>query len=128
MDDPDLDLAPLVRMLAMPSDANASGDIFGGWVMAQMDIAGGMAACAHAQGRTTTVAVKELRFIKPVKVGEVFSVQAWVERSGNTSVTVVVEARSAPRADPVRSASPVAIGTFIYVALDEAGNKRRFDL
>ena len=80
------------RTLAMPADANPSGDIFGGWVLSQMDIAGGIAAGQHAQGRVATVAIDAMTFIRPVNIGDILCVYADIERVGRTSITVHLEA------------------------------------
>lgn len=111
-----------IRTLAMPADTNPSGDIFGGWVMSQMDIAGAIAAIERAQGRVVTVAVEAMTFIAPVKVGDILCVYTAVERVGTTSVTVAVEAwaRRNRLADRVK----VTDGRFVYVALTEHGKKR----
>ena len=112
-----------VRTLAMPADTNPAGDIFGGWVMSQMDIAGAIAAVERAEGRVVTVAVDSMTFIAPVKVGDVLCVYTSIERVGNTSITVAIEAwaRRNRLADRVK----VTDGRFVYVALDEQGGKRR---
>lgn len=111
-----------IRTLAMPADTNAAGDIFGGWVMSQMDIAGAIAAVEYVGGRVVTVAIEAMTFIAPVKVGDVFCVYTWVERVGNTSVTIGMEAYI--RSDRGPDRTKVTEGKFIYVALDENGNKR----
>src|SRR3954470_5768764 len=80
------------RTLTMPADANPSGDIFGGWVLSQMDIAGGIHAGQHAKRRVATVAIEAMHFIKPVHVGDVLCVYAAVERVGRTSVAIRLEA------------------------------------
>src|SRR3712207_9378640 len=79
---------PTTRTLAMPADANPSGDIFGGWVLSQMDIAAGLCAGPRAQGRVATVAVKAMHFIRPVHVGDVLCVYTSIKREGRTSVVV----------------------------------------
>jgi acyl-CoA thioesterase YciA len=114
-----------IRTLAMPADTNPSGDIFGGWVMSQMDIAGAIAAVERVKGRVVTVAVEAMTFIAPVKVGDVLCVYCAVDRVGTTSITVAVEAwvRRNRIADRVK----VTAGRFVYVALDEAGGKRVID-
>ena len=111
-----------VRTLAMPADTNPAGDIFGGWVMSQMDIAGAIAAVEVARGRVVTVAVEAMTFIAPVKVGDVLCVYTTIERVGNTSITIAMEAwaRRNRLADRVK----VTEGRFVYVALDEHGQKR----
>ena len=113
---------PAMRTLAMPADANASGDIFGGWLLAQMDIAGGIAAHDLARGRIATVAVEAMEFHLPVYVGDLVSCYAEVTRVGRTSITVLVEteARRRHTGDTVK----VTEGTFFYVALDENGRPR----
>ncbi|WP_375451530.1 acyl-CoA thioesterase [uncultured Devosia sp.] len=111
-----------IRTLAMPADTNPAGDIFGGWVMSQMDIAGSIAAHERARGRTVTVAVEAMTFIAPVKVGDVLCVYTTIERVGTTSITVAMEAwaRRNRLADRVK----VTEARFVYVALDEHGAKR----
>src|SRR5580765_6676629 len=81
-----------LRTLAMPSDANAAGDIFGGWVMAQMDLACGMRAAERARGRVVTAAVKEMSFAKPMKIGDTLCIYTHIIRVGRTSMTLEVEA------------------------------------
>ena len=113
---------PAVRTLAMPADANASGDIFGGWLLSQMDIAGGIAAHDLSRGRVATVAVEAMEFHLPVYVGDLVSCYAEVTRVGRTSITVRVETEARRRhgGDTVK----VTEGTFVYVALDETGRPR----
>ena len=81
-----------LRTLAMPGDANAAGDIFGGWVMAQMDLACGIKAAERAKGRVVTAAVKEMSFAKPMKVGDTLSIYITIARVGHTSMVLQVEA------------------------------------
>ncbi|MHA6690030.1 acyl-CoA thioesterase [Devosia sp. A449] len=109
----------------MPADTNPSGDIFGGWVMSQMDIAGGIAAHERAQSRTVTVAVEAMTFISPIKVGDVLCVYTTIERVGTTSITVAIEAWA--RRNHVDDRVKVTDGRFIYVALGEDGKKRRIE-
>ena len=111
-----------IRTLAMPADTNPAGDIFGGWVMSQMDIAGAIAAVEVARGRVATVAVEAMTFIAPVKVGDILCVYTTVERIGNTSITVSIEAWA--RRNRLYDRVKVTDGRFIYVALDEQGQKR----
>ena len=113
---------PAVRTLAMPADANASGDIFGGWLLSQMDIAGGIAAHDSARGRVATVAVEAMEFHLPVYVGDLVSCYAEVTRVGRTSITVHVETE-AKRRDTGETIK-VTEGIFVYVALDENGRPR----
>ena len=116
------DAEPALRTLAMPADANPNGDIFGGWVLAQMDLAGGVAAAGRAGGRTVTVAVEAMRFHEPIAVGDLVTCYAWVAKSGRTSITVAIETWARRRRGPVEV--KVTEGTFIYVAIDEAGRPR----
>ena len=111
-----------IRTLAMPADTNPSGDIFGGWVMSQMDIAGAVAAVERAKGRVATVAVEAMTFISPVKVGDILCVYTSVERTGTTSITVAIEAWV--RRNRLDDRVKVTDGRFVYVALGEDGAKR----
>ena len=110
------------RTLAMPADANPSGDIFGGWVLSQMDIAGGIAASQRAQGRVATVAVNAMSFLRPVYVGDILCVYAEIERAGRTSMAVRLEAW-ALRGRMSRRVK-VTEGLFTFVSVDEKGNPR----
>ena len=114
---------PVLRVMPMPADVNPAGDIFGGWVMAQVDIAGGVAAMRRARGRVATVAVNSFQFKQPVSVGDVLSFYADIVRIGRTSITVdvTVFAERNPAA-PVYVRVTEAMLT--YVALDGEGNKR----
>ncbi len=115
-----------IRTLAMPADTNPAGDIFGGWVMSQMDIAGAICAVERAKGRVVTVAVEAMTFIAPVKVGDILCVYTTLERVGTTSITVAVEAWARRREQPdVRV--KVTDGRFVYVALGADGRKRRVE-
>lgn len=117
------DRPPTLRVVPMPADVNPNGDIFGGWVMAQVDIAGGVVAMRRARGRVATVAVNSFLFKQPVSVGDVLSFYCDVVRVGNTSITVnvMVIAERNP-AHPV--SVKVTEATLTYVAIDDAGNKR----
>ena len=112
-----------IMTVAMPADANPAGDIFGGWLLSQMDIAGGVAASGWAKGRTATVGVKEMEFHKPVKVGDRLTCYAEIIRIGRTSITVGIEAWTT---NHYRQAAPAKVteGVFTYVALDEDGKPR----
>ena len=112
-----------IRTLAMPADTNPSGDIFGGWVMAQMDVAGGIAAAQRAGGRVATVAVDGFIFHKPVNVGDVLCCYAEVVRVGTTSIAIRIEAWALRQRARNRRVK-VTEGIFTFVALDEAGKKR----
>ncbi len=113
---------PVIRTLAMPADTNPAGDIFGGWVLSQMDIAGGIKAGQRAKGRVATVAVTAMTFHLPVFVGDVLCVHAEIERVGRTSIAVSLEAWAlrGRRGERVR----VTEGRFVFVALGEDGKPR----
>ena len=114
---------PALRVLPMPADANQNGDIFGGWIMAQVDIAGGVVAGRLARGRVATVAVKEFVFKEPVQIGDLLSFFVDVERIGNTSITVNVEVYAERRpSDP--KVVKVTEAKLTYVAIDGAGRPR----
>jgi len=105
-----------IRTVAMPADANPSGDIFGGWLLSQMDVAGGINAHRLAQGRAATVAVDAMKFHQPVFVGDVLCCYAEVVRVGRTSIAVKVEAWAERRNSTVRV--KVTEGVYTYVAID----------
>ncbi len=108
-----------LRTLAMPGDANAAGDIFGGWVMAQMDLACGIAAAERAKGRVVTAAVKEMEFVMPVKVGDTLCVYSSIERVGRTSMTLRIEVWA--QRYLTDHMEKVTDALFIMVALDGNG-------
>ena len=112
-----------IRTLAMPADTNPAGDIFGGWVMSQMDIAGAIAAVERSGGRVVTVAVEAMTFIAPVKVGDILCVYTTLERIGTTSITIAIDAWA--RRNRIDDRVKVTAGHFVYVALGEVGQKRR---
>ncbi|MBW8190213.1 acyl-CoA thioester hydrolase YciA [Neiella marina] len=116
----------LLRTLAMPADTNANGDIFGGWIMSQMDIAGGIMAKEVAKGRTATIAVNSMKFIQPVKVGDVVCCYGHLERVGKTSITLGLEVWVKPvlREQQAQEHFLVTEACFTYVAIDSNGNKR----
>jgi len=107
----------------MPADTNSSGDIFGGWIMSQVDIAGSIAAIRKAKGRVVTVAVNEFQFHQPVYVGDLISCYADVIRVGRTSITVFVEV-FAERCRQKEQCIKVTEATLTYVALDENGKPK----
>lgn len=109
-----------LRTLAMPADANAAGDIFGGWVMAQMDLACGIRAAERANGRVVTAAVKEMSFIAPVKIGDTLCIYTSVTRVGRTSMTLRVEAW-AQRYLKAGNRDLVTHADFVMVALNSEG-------
>jgi acyl-CoA thioesterase YciA len=112
-----------LRMMPMPPDLNPSGDVFGGWIMAQADIAAAVAAFRRARGRVATVAVNSFLFRQPVSVGDVVSFYAEIVKVGRTSITVSVEVY-AERNPAEPFTVKVTEATFTYVALDAEGNKR----
>ena len=112
-----------LRVVAMPKDANPSGDIFGGWIMSHVDVAGGIAAMRAARGRVVTVAVNSFTFKQPVAIGDLLSLYAKVIRIGSTSVTVDVEVVSQRWAEFGRTLK-VTEAVLTYVAVDAQGNKR----
>jgi len=112
-----------IRTLAMPADANPNGDIFGGWVLSQMDIAGGVTAAFRAKGRVVTIGVTSMEFHKPILVGDVVCCYCEVTRVGRTSITVHVEVwvrRGRGATDRIK----VTEGIFTYVAINDRGRKR----
>jgi acyl-CoA thioesterase YciA len=111
-----------LRISAMPADTNANGDIFGGWVMARMDQAGGIAAVELAQGRVVTVKVDAMHFIRPMKVGDVLCVYTDLAKVGNTSLTLRIEAWA--QRFQTRNMEKVTEATFIFVAIDDDGKPR----
>ncbi len=111
-----------VRVVPMPADTNSMGDIFGGWIMSQVDIAGGIAAARRAQGRVVTVAVNALEFKKPVFVGDVVSCYAAVTRVGRTSITIKTDVYAERHA--ATEYVKVTEATFTYVAIGDDGRPR----
>ena len=109
---------PTLRVVPMPRDANQTGDIFGGWIMAQVDIAGSIPAARQARGRVATVAVNSFLFKQPVFVGDLISLYAEVVRVGRTSITVNVEVYAQRRPER-ESVVKVTEATLTYVAVDE---------
>jgi acyl-CoA thioesterase YciA len=117
------DKQPALRVMPMPADANQNGDIFGGWIMAQVDIAGGTVAGRLARGRVATIAVNSFVFKHPVQIGDVLSFYADVIRIGNTSITVDVQVFAERRpSDP--KVVKVTEATLTYVAIDAGGRPR----
>ena len=108
---------PMIRAIAMPADSNPSGDIFGGWLMSQMDLAAANAACRRSRGRCVTVAVDGMVFHEPVFIGDEVSLYCTVIRVGRTSMTIRVEAWRRSRTSDARTKVTEAL--FTYVAVDE---------
>ena len=113
----------VLKVMPMPSDANATGDIFGGWVMAQVDLAGAVLPAGYAQGRMATVAVNQFIFKQPVRVGDILSLVAKMERIGRTSMTVAVSVFAERIGKPGRYIK-VTEAQLTYVAIDEQGRPR----
>ncbi|MCI0506378.1 MAG: acyl-CoA thioesterase [Gammaproteobacteria bacterium] len=112
------DEQPTMRLPARPTDTNASGDIFGGWIMSQVDLAGAIVASRRAKGRVVTVAVNSFQFHKPVYVGDLISCYASVQKTGNTSITIFVEVY-AERFPERTECIKVTEATLTYVAVDD---------
>ncbi len=110
----------VIRTIAMPADTNPNGDIFGGWIMSQMDLGSGILASKTAKTRVVTVAMEGLSFLEPVRVGDTVACYAWVEKIGRTSMTIPVEVW----VQRFRSGEQVRVtqGVFTYVAVDSDGN------
>jgi len=116
-----------IRTIAMPADTNPNGDIFGGWVLSQMDIAGGLTAARRAQGRVATVGIDAMTFVRPVGVGDVMCCYGHVEKVGTTSITVAIEAWKVLWFERREVRTLVTEGRFTYVAIDDNGRKRPVD-
>lgn len=116
------DEVPSIRTIAMPADTNPNGDIFGGWLMSQMDLAAGNVATRRARGRAATVAVEAITFLGPVAVGDEVSLFAKLTKIGRTSMRIEVEAWRRERAS--EETFKVTEATFTFVAIDEAGRPR----
>jgi acyl-CoA thioesterase YciA len=116
---------PMIRAIAMPADANPSGDIFGGWLMSQMDLAAANAASRRSRGRCVTVAVDGMVFHEPVFIGDEVSLYCTVVRVGRTSMTIRVEAWRRSRTSD--TSSKVTEALFTYVAVDENRKPRPVD-
>lgn len=111
-----------LQTIAMPADTNANGDIFGGWVMSQMDQAGGIAGVERAEGRVVTIAVDGMTFFRPVKVGDVLCVYTSIESVGRTSMKIHIEAWA--RRFRTNHREKVTAATFTFVAIDDEGRPR----
>lgn len=112
---------PEIRVLPMPSDTNAAGDIFGGWLMSQVDLAGSIAAHRRVGNRVVTIAVNEFLFIKPVLVGDLVSIYADVVHIGNSSIRIALEVM-AERGRGKENAQKVAEAVLTYVSIDKNKN------
>jgi acyl-CoA thioesterase YciA len=116
---------PALRAIAMPADTNPNGDVFGGWLLSQMDLAGGSIASQRSRGRVATIAIEAMTFHKPVHVGDEVSCYCEIQRVGRTSMTVKVETWTRPRAGGAQV--KVTAGVFTYVAIDEDRRPRPVD-
>ncbi len=114
---PDYDRCPSLRTIAMPADTNANGDIFGGWVLSQMDLAGSIIASQTSKTRVATVGIEAMSFHKPIFVGDEVSCYCKIDRIGRTSMTVHIESWARSRLG--EAAQMVTEGKFTYVAIDE---------
>ena len=116
---------PAIRTVAMPADTNPAGDIFGGWLMWQMDLAAGLAATRRARGRCATVAVEAITFLSPVQVGDEVSLYADIVSVGRTSMRLEVQAWRRPRDG--EDSVPVTEAVFTFVAIDDQRRPRPID-
>ena len=116
----------VLKVIPMPADCNANGDIFGGWVMAQVDLAGSVVPARYVAGRMATVAVNQFIFKQPVRVGDILSFFAEVTRIGNTSITVQVEVY-AERYHSQKNYVKVTEASLTYVAIDDMGRPRKIE-
>ena len=112
----------VIRTIAMPADTNPSGDIFGGWLMSQMDLAAGNLAGRISRGRNSTVAVEAMQFLRPVKVGDEVTLYAILKKVGRTSIRIHVDAWARSRF--TENSAKVTDADFVFVALDEVGAPR----
>lgn len=113
---------PAIRTIAMPADANANGDIFGGWLMGQMDLAAGLVASRRAAGRVVTAAVEGMSFLHPVSIGDEVSIYAGIVAVGRTSMRVEVAAFRRERGEAAQT--KVTAAHFVFVAVDPHGKPR----
>ena len=116
---------PAIRVVAMPADANAYGDIFGGWLLSLMDNGAGLTAARRAKGRAVTVAIDAMQFHAPVKVGDEVSVYTHIDTVGRTSLTIAVEAWRRHRSE--EQSVKVTEAKFTFVAIDDHGRPRAVD-
>ncbi|MBH0113176.1 acyl-CoA thioesterase [Novosphingobium sp. YJ-S2-02] len=116
---------PVIRVTAMPADTNAYGDIFGGWLVSQMDMAAGLIAARFSRGRAVTIAMDGMQFHKPVKIGDEVTVYGDIRRVGRTSMTIAIEAWRRHRHEEERVKVTEAV--FTFVAIDDAGAPRAIE-
>lgn len=116
---------PVIQVVAMPCNTNPDGDIFGGWLLSQMDLAGGVLAKKKAKSRVVTITVDKMTFLKPVNVGDLLICYCSIETIGNTSITILVEACAVRAKDGTEE--KVTEGLFKYVAIDENRKPRKIE-
>ncbi len=114
----------VMQALAMPDATNPNGDIFGGWILSQMDLAGGVVAKRIAQGRAVTIAIHAMSFKKPVHVGDLVGCYVTLVNVGRSSVTVDIEVWTEKMAGAITSKQKVTEGRFVYVAIDDSGKAK----
>jgi acyl-CoA thioesterase YciA len=122
-DTPQPSRPPQLRVVAMPRDANPGGDIFGGWTLSQMDLAGGVFAAHEAKGRVATVAIDAMKFLRPITVGDEVSCYCSRIERGDTSITIKVETWA--RSGSAPEGEKVTEGVFTFVAIDDSGKPRQ---
>lgn len=122
---PNVPGGPHLRTVAMPRDTNASGAIFGGWTVSQMDLAGGTFVAQRVSGKFVTVSINAMRFLRPISVGDEVSVYCTLQEEGDTSIAVKIETWVRDRSGT--NPEKVTEGVFTYVALDEVGKPRSLD-
>ncbi len=118
------DRQPTVRILAMPAHTNPNGNIFGGWIMAQMDVAGAVVAFEYAGGSVVTVAVTSMEFHRPVNVGDLVSCFARIQKVGSSSITVKVQVFAQRAHDGILQSTKVTEAVIVYVAVNTDGTPR----
>ena len=112
-----------LQTLAMPKDTNPSGDIFGGWLVSQMDLAAGIISKKVTKGRSATVAIQNVAFLRPVSVGSTVSCYCYITKRGRTSLHIAVDVRTSHQLNQIDNLK-VAEGLFVFVAIDDAGKSR----
>ena len=114
---------PSIRAVAMPADTNPSGDIFGGWVLSQMDLAGSVLARQITKNRVTTIAVDKMRFHKPIMIGDIVSFYTEVSKIGNTSITIDIVTMVNRKDEKLGEDQAIIVteGKFVYVSIDSKG-------
>ena len=111
----------ILRIVARPTDVNADGDIFGGWLMSQVDIAGSIVATRHVKGHVVTIAVNNFQFLRPVLVSDIVSLYATVQKVGTTSIIIAIEVYIERKSNDYEFTDKVATAEFVYVHLDDQG-------